>query len=132
MSAAKPPILLVEDDLNDVFLTTTALKEADLGHPVVTAEDGDRAWRLLDDEGLEPALVLLDLNLPKVSGLEVLERIRAHKKLSRLRVLVLTSSDEPRDRARARELRADGYLLKPMSLDQYDELASVVRGLLRP
>jgi CheY-like chemotaxis protein len=120
MSARVRPILFVEDDPHDVMLTSLALERAGLSARLVVAGDGEQACRLLQDPAFDPELVLLDLNLPKVGGLEVLEKIRCDKKRKGLAVVILTSSDEPRDRARSAELRVDAYLLKPMSLEGYD------------
>lgn len=130
MSAAARPILFVEDDPHDVMLTTLALESAGLSARLVVASDGEQACRRLQDSAFDPELVLLDLNLPKVGGLDVLEKIRCDKRRKRLPVVILTSSDEPRDRARAAQLRADAYLLKPMSLEGYDVVIRAMDRLL--
>lgn len=114
-------ILYAEDEQDDVFFFERALKLAAPLHTLNCVADGEQAIHYLAGEGLFtdrtrhplPALVLLDINMPKLSGLEVLEWIRRHSHFKSLRVLILTSSSRPEDKARARELGADDYLSKP-------------------
>lgn len=119
------PVLFVEDDPNDVALTTMALEESGFKREIVIAGDGEEASRLLfDDPAFDPAVVLLDLNLPKIGGLELLAALRADKRRRDLPVIILTSSDEPSDRARAKAAGANAYLLKPSSWEGYAEIAA--------
>src|SRR5687768_4289177 len=113
-----PPILLVEDNEDDVEITRLALANAKLSNPLVVARDG--VWDLDylfgagphtgRDLSVQPIVVLLDLNLPRVNGLKVLETIRAREVTAGLRVVVITSSSDPQDIAAATDLRVDGYV----------------------
>jgi CheY-like chemotaxis protein len=129
MSAKGTPILLVEDDPNDVLLFRRALRRAEASAPVVVAQDGDEAVRYLSggDGAPHPGLVILDLKLPRRSGLEVLEWIRGQPEIRRLPVIFLTSSRQPRDIEAAYELGANSYLVKPVD---FDDLLEMVRTLL--
>jgi len=116
-----PDVLLVEDNPDDVELTLRALKRARLVNPVRVARDGAEALELLFGEGarLKPKVVLLDLKLPRVSGLEVLERIRGAEATRTLPVVVLTSSREEPDIRRAYELGANSYVVKPVEFEKF-------------
>jgi CheY-like chemotaxis protein len=118
-------ILVVEDDANDVLLIRRAFRKAEILNPLQVASDGDAAVDYLagrppfDDRDQHPlpVLVLLDLKLPRRSGLEVLEWLRKQPGLKRLPVVVLTSSRETRDVNRAYDLGASSYLVKPVGFD---------------
>ena len=118
-------ILLVEDDANDVILIRRAFAKAEIKNPVYTVEDGDAAVAYLAGEGAYadrdehplPGVVLLDLKLPRRSGLEVLEWVRQSPTLRRLPIVVLTSSRESADVNRAYDLGANSYLVKPHSTE---------------
>jgi two-component system response regulator len=118
------PILLVEDNPDDVTLTLRALSRNNIGNEVVVAGDGEEALRLLFENGLRPALVLLDLKLPKLGGLEVLERIRAAEPTRLLPVVVLTSSREEEDVVAGYLNGANSYIRKPVA---FGEFVDVVR-----
>ncbi|WP_225889775.1 response regulator [Indioceanicola profundi] len=115
------PILLVEDDPNDQLLIRRAFGKAKLMNPLSVVGDGDEAVAYLSGMGGNagpPALIMLDLKLPRRSGLEVLEWLRAQPApLGRTPVVVLTSSRENHDVARAYELGANSYLVKPVDFD---------------
>jgi CheY-like chemotaxis protein len=127
-------ILLVEDDPNDVFLMQRAFRKANLANPIQVVQDGESAVLYLEgqeqysDRALYPLpiLMLLDLKLPRRSGLEVLEWLRQQPKLRRLPVVVLTSSREHVDVNRAYELGANSYLVKPVA---FDGLLNMVQSL---
>ncbi len=122
-------ILLVEDDPDDVELTMRALKRHKIVNEVVVAHDGAEALELLLDGDLKehpPELVLLDLKLPKVDGLEVLRRLRKEPRFHRLPIVVLTSSTEERDLVASYENGANSFIRKPVD---YDQFAEAVRQL---
>ena len=123
------PILLVEDNDDDADLTEMAFREASISNPIVRARDGVEALAILQsavDTSTLPVVVLLDLNLPRVNGLEVLEKIRAIEATRYLPVVVLTSSDEDRDRVEAYARHANSYVRKPVD---YDEFVAASRRL---
>jgi len=123
MSACPSGILLVEDDNNDVFFFERAMTRAGLGAPVYIAHHGHEAMSYLSGVGNYadrdrypiPRCIFLDLKMPLVDGFKFLEWLRAQPPLSHLGVIVLTSSPEERDRRRAKELGAKGYIIKPAS-----------------
>jgi two-component system response regulator len=122
-------ILLVEDNADDVALTMRALKSHNIPNDVIVAEDGVQALDLLlgtkDRPGMDelPAVVLLDLKLPKLNGLEVLQRIRADERTRLLPVVILTSSDEERDVMSGYSLGANSYVRKPVDFVEFSESA---------
>lgn len=114
-------VLLVEDDPNDVELTLAGLAEYNLANEVVVAGDGEEALDYLYHRGKfaarsngNPAVILLDLKLPKVDGLEVLRHIRADEKLKMVPVVILTSSREERDMVEGYRLGTNAYVVKPV------------------
>ncbi len=121
-------ILLVEDNRNDVELTLSALAESHLTNEVVVTRDGAEALDYLYRRGAygsraagNPAVVLLDLKLPKVDGLEVLEQIRAEPALKTLPVVMLTSSREEQDVVRSYNLGVNAYVVKPVDFHDFIE-----------
>ncbi len=119
-------ILLVEDNPSDVGLTQRALTKSRIANEIVVAEDGQEALDYLfgadGQNGNElPALVLLDLKLPRVDGLEVLRQIRAGARTSRLPVIILSTSREERDIARGYDLGVNSYITKPVDFMQFVE-----------
>lgn len=135
MERMPAPVLYAEDEENDVFLMQRAFRKAGIVNPLQTAADGADAIRYLQGAGDYadrqrfplPCLVLLDLNLPRRSGLEVLRWIREQRTLQSLPVVIFTSSSQHRDIAAAYELGANGYLVKPSGADQLIELAVALR-----
>jgi two-component system, response regulator len=131
-------IFLVEDNDDDAELAVLAFKRAKLVNPLVRARDGVEALDYLFARGKFadrnvadlPAVVLLDINLPKRDGLEVLEAIRADERTKRLPVVILTSSNQDRDRLQAYNHFANSYVLKPVDYDQFVE-AALQLGLYR-
>ena len=125
MPASRPvEILLVEDNPGDVRLTREALKEGKIRNNLNVASDGVEALRYLRREGpyagaARPDLILLDLNLPKMDGREVLQAVKADASLRNIPVVVLTSSAAEQDIVRAYDLHANCYVSKPVDLDQF-------------
>lgn len=119
-------ILLVEDDPKDVELTLTALDEYNLANEVVVASDGEQALDYLYYRGKfmrrapeNPAVLLLDLKLPKVDGLEILKQLKADEKLRMIPVVVLTSSREERDMLASYQLGVNAYVVKPVDFHEF-------------
>ena len=128
MSDPRPLILLVEDNDDEAELALHALESHGIDAEVARMRDGVEAleYLLAEPPRPTPALVLLDLNMPRVGGLEVLRRLRAIPDTRRLVVVVLTTSDEQSDLRRAYDLGANSYILKPIEFDQFE---AVVRDL---
>jgi len=126
-TTALPPILLVEDNPMDLDLTLRAFGKRKLSNEVVVARDGEEAlaWlpRWAAGEPM-PAVVLLDINLPRVSGLEVLRAFRAHEQARHVPVVMLTSSRDDRDLTAAYDLGANSYIEKPVSFDKFMDVAA--------
>jgi CheY-like chemotaxis protein len=119
-------ILIVEDDPRDEELTLTALEEYNLANEVVVARDGEKALDYLYCRGEfttrsngNPAVLLLDLKLPKVDGLEVLQQIRSDERLKMIPVVVLTSSNEEKDLIRSYKLGVNAYVVKPVDFHAF-------------
>ena len=121
MAVEPKTILLVEDNADDEQLTLRAMRQSDIPNIIRVARDGAEALDKLFGEGQDrlPDLVLLDLKLPKVNGLEVLTKIRSDARTKTLPVVVLTSSDEERDIVESYELGANSYVRKPVDFDQF-------------
>ena len=127
MAFSPRTILLVQDNPDDEALTMRALSRHNLGHHVVVVRDGQEAVDWLDGTGLHdgrdtgdlPALVLLDLKLPKVDGLDVLRRLRANPRTALVPVVILTSSKEERDRASGYQNGANSYVQKPVDFTAF-------------
>ncbi len=123
-------ILLVEDNPNDVELTLHALKSKKISNHIHVVRDGAEALEFLFCKGEyknqncanRPKLILLDLKLPKINGLEVLEQIRADEKTKNIPVVVLTSSDEERDVVASYNLGVNSYLRKPVNFDKFTDV----------
>lgn len=123
------PILLVEDDPFDVDLTRRAFARRKLLNPLLVARDGEEALAYLQrwEAGEQPPLlVLLDLKLPRVGGLEVLRQIKAHPRFAALPVVVLTSSAQDTDIAAAYSLGANSYIVKPVDFEKFMEVAEQI------
>ena len=117
-------ILLVEDNPGDVRLTKEALKEAKMKNQLAVVDDGVEAMAYLRQEGeykevLRPDLILLDLNLPKKDGRQVLQEIKLDPELKRIPVVILTTSQAEEDILRSYDLHANCYVTKPVDLDQF-------------
>jgi len=121
-----PPILLVEDNPLDVDLTLRAFQRRKLINPVLVARDGEEAlaWVPRWESGeIQPAVILLDLNLPRVDGLTVLRTLKEHTVLCRIPVVVLTTSKEDRDIQAAYDSGVNSYIVKPVGFDNFMDVA---------
>lgn len=122
-------ILLVEDNVDDVKLTLRALKKSNILNEVVVAQDGVEALDYLFGTGkfegrdtrLMPQMILLDLKMPRMDGLEVLQRIREDERTKVLPVVILTTSSEDKDRIESYKLGANSYVRKPVDFNQFVE-----------
>ena len=126
-----PTVLLVEDDRDDEELTIRGLRGSHLNNPVEVAHDGQEAVDYLFGTEREPAhpipaVVLLDLKLPRVGGLEILKRIRADERTHRLPVVILTSSNEDKDLVNGYDSGANSYVCKPI---QSEDFAAAIKQL---
>jgi CheY-like chemotaxis protein len=135
MSHSRLNILLVEDAEPDVFLVREALKNAGLDFDLKVLDDGEKAVDFIDTldrhgEKECPELVLLDLNLPKRTGDQILEHMRHSDRCKDVPVVIVTSSDSPRDKAEASRLGATQYFRKPSRLDEFMRLGPLVRKLV--
>ncbi|MDH6267787.1 CheY-like chemotaxis protein [Rhizobium sp. SG_E_25_P2] len=120
------PILLVEDSLRDLELTLTALEKCQLANEIVIARDGAEAIDYLFMQGAQservpgdPTVVLLDLKLPKIDGLEVLERVKSNDKLRHIPIVMLTSSREEQDLISSYELGVNAFVVKPVEFTEF-------------
>jgi len=126
-------ILLIEDNPTDVELFRRALGAAGLAYDLTVLEDGAEAlalWRRPDTEGVLPDLVVLDLNLPKHDGVEVLQAMRATTRYTAVPVAILSSSSSLRERARIEPFRVSRYITKPPDLDQFMMIGFTVKELV--
>ncbi len=125
-------ILLVEDDELDVMNVRRAFKKNNVSNPLWVAGNGVEALAMLRCEAGQPALpterrlILLDLNMPKMGGIEFLREVRNDPKLHALTVIVLTTSDEERDKVEAYNLNVAGYILKPITLAAFVEIMAAL------
>lgn len=123
-SPASPSILLVEDDQMDVMNVQRELRKQNITVPLVHARNGREALNLLHGENGEtkitrPSLVMLDLNMPRLNGLELLRILRADPEFTDLNVFIMTTSDLDVDRSGASELGISGYIIKPLTFDSF-------------
>jgi two-component system, chemotaxis family, response regulator Rcp1 len=127
-------ILLAEDNEGDVILVEQALAEHGIVHELHVVKDGAEALNFVSEMGNGdgppcPDVLLLDLNLPKVDGPKVLEAFRKHPACTRTPVIVVTSSDAPKDRARVKTLGANAYFRKPSDLTEFMAIGALVKKL---
>jgi CheY-like chemotaxis protein len=129
-------VFLAEDNRADVSLVNEALKFHGIAYELYVASDCEQATGYLQrvgksDDARLPSVALLDLNLPKGSGHEILGALRTHPTCANVPVVIVTSSDAPADRTRARQLGATCYFRKPSELDAFMELGAIVKELLQ-
>lgn len=126
-------IVLAEDCRADVYLVRRALTKSGIDHDLQIVEDGGAALSLLERIGSEvprPDILLMDLNLPKVDGAELIRLFKANPDCESVPVIVVTSSDSPKDRARTAKLGISAYFRKPSDLSEFMELGGLVRDVL--
>ena len=129
MMSSCSPILLVEDNPLDVDLTVRAFQRCKLSNPLLVARDGEEAlaWVPRWESGeTRPAVILLDLKLPKIDGLAVLKTLKGHAVLRRIPVAVLTTSREERDIQAAYDLGVNSYIVKPVDFDKFMDVVQQI------
>jgi CheY-like chemotaxis protein len=129
MKDSLSPILIVEDRLTDLDLTKRAFARQRISNPILEARDGEEALAYIDKwEGGEhrPVFILLDLGLPKISGLEVLRKYKSHPVSSAIPVIVVTTSTEDQDIAEAYKLGCNSFIVKPVEFNKFMEVASQI------
>jgi len=126
---SNPPILLVEDNPVDIDLTLRAFARRKLANSVLVARDGEEAlaWIPRWEAGeTKPAVILLDLNIPRIDGLTVLKALKTHPEFRDIPIVVLTTSKEDRDISKAYELGANSYIVKPVDFDNFMDVAQQI------
>lgn len=127
MKVANKPLLLVEDDVVDVMTIKRALKEIHVVNPVVHVENGEEALAYLrDPDNKPPCIILLDLNMPIMNGIEFLHVVKNDDQLRRFPVIVLTTSEEQQDKLNSFNLGVAGYMAKPVD---YQKFVEVIRSI---
>ncbi|MGA8147578.1 MAG: response regulator [Gallionellaceae bacterium] len=127
MKITNQPILLVEDDQVDVMTVKRALKEIHVTNPVVNLENGEEALRYLrDPKSAKPCIILLDLNMPIMNGIEFLQMAKRDVQLKRIPVVVLTTSEEQQDKVNSFDLGVAGYMTKPVDYRQFIEVMRTI------
>ena len=126
-------ILLVEDNAGDVFLTKKAFARAKISNTIHVAKDGEVAMDMLNKKGeyedlATPDLVLLDINLPKKDGKQVLQEMKNDERLRRIPVIVLTSSKAERDVLKTYDMHANSFIVKPINLEKFHEVVMAIEG----
>lgn len=125
-------ILLVEDNEGDILLTLEALKQARISNVIDVVKDGDKALKYLYKEGefkdsATPDLILLDINLPKIDGIEVLNHIKKDEKLMVIPVVMLTTSDSEKDILKSYQNHANCYITKPVNFSNFMEVIQTIK-----
>ncbi|GAA3999533.1 response regulator [Hymenobacter fastidiosus] len=132
-NALAPSILLVEDDQMDIMNVQRELRKHDIVCPLHIARNGREALHLLRGDGEQPKIskptvVLLDINMPRMNGLELLDTLRSDPEFVGLNVFIMTTSDLETDRLKAQQLAVSGYIIKPLSFDNFGEGGTTVDG----
>ncbi|WP_044002856.1 response regulator [Hymenobacter swuensis] len=133
LEAEQPSILLVEDDQMDIMNVQRELRKHNVNVPLHIARNGREALNMLRGEGGQdqipkPSVVMLDLNMPRMNGLELLEILRSDHDFVGLNVFITTTSDLETDRLKAQDLAVSGYIIKPLSFDSFGEGGTTVDG----
>ncbi|UYZ63283.1 response regulator [Hymenobacter weizhouensis] len=132
-TTSEPSILLVEDDQMDIMNVQRELRKHNISAPLHVARNGREALNLLRGENGEdripkPSVVMLDLNMPRMNGLELLDTLRSDPEFVGLNVFITTTSDLETDRLKAQDLAVSGYIIKPLSFDTFGEGGATVDG----
>ncbi|MFX1536051.1 MAG: response regulator [Promethearchaeota archaeon] len=122
----RKPILFVEDECVDAMMAKRALKEINILNRLIIAKDGEDALSFLRKADEKPGIILLDLNMPRMNGLEFLQAIKQDDKLKKIPVIILTSSNENQDIAESFKLGAVGYMVKPLDYSQYLKIIRII------
>ncbi|MFZ1548529.1 MAG: response regulator [Candidatus Nitrotoga sp.] len=123
MKIINKPILLVEDDQVDVMTVKRSLKEIHVTNPLVNMENGEEALKYLrDPKTAKPCIILLDLNMPIMNGIEFLQNVKLDVQLKRIPVVVLTTSEDQQDKVNSFDLGVAGYMVKPVDYRQFVEV----------
>jgi CheY-like chemotaxis protein len=120
------PILLLEDDKVDAMAVKRALRDLNVANPLQHCQNGEEGIDYLGGAAEHPAIILLDLNMPKMNGIEFLRRIKGEDKYRRIPVIVLTTSREEQDRVDSYNLGVAGYMLKPVDYTQFVEVIRAI------
>lgn len=112
-------VLLVEDDMIEVMKLTRAISTLQLPHKIIEAGHGEAALELLEKDKLNPDLILLDLNMPKMNGIEFLKNIKNNIDLNYIPIIIFTTSSNPRDLQEVYRIGVSGYILKPLKYEDY-------------
>ncbi len=126
MNSRGPQILLIEDDAEDAELTIHALRKHNLATPIVHIDDGERALEFLFVVRSRPLVILLDLKMPRVDGIQILRRLRGDQEMRDIPVIVLISSSEGRRYVESFGLEADAYIVKPVDFKQFSAAVAQV------
>lgn len=119
-------ILLIEDDADDAELTIHALKKHHLANPIVHIDDGEKALEFLFNDRQRPALILLDLKMPRVDGIEILRKLKSDPERRDIPVVALLSSKEGRRYVESFHLKADAYMIKPVDATQFTAAITLI------
>lgn len=119
-------ILLIEDDVDDAELTILALKKHHLANPIVHIDDGEKALDFLFSDSQKPTLILLDLKMPRVDGIEILRKLKSDPEKKVIPVVALISSKEGRNYVESFQVKADAYMIKPVDYKQFAAAVSEI------
>ena len=119
-------ILLIEDDADDAELTILALKRYDQSFPIHHIDDGEKALEFLFEDQELPSLILLDLKMPRVDGIQILQKLKAHREKQSIPVFALISSKEGKHYLESFDVKADAYMIKPVDCTQFSEALAEV------
>ncbi len=126
MNSAHKQILIVEDDLVDVMTIKRAFKQVGILNPLHIEPNGEEAIKYLDQVETLPGLIILDLNMPKMNGIEFLKIVRSNPRLKNMPIVVLTTSKEQQDKLNTFDLNVSGYMIKPVDFNQFKDMIKTI------